>query len=197
MAFFSRRSEASAEPLELPYDPRSPEGLASRWVRWAASHSLLKDPIDDPTGELQQRNQPEDVWFLAGTSGRRAERSCAVPPGRDLFIPLFNMWVFPATGPQEPAEWAEGHLTVDADLVPHDVITTPIPFLVAGRSLNPVTGSKRPVPTTVWGLWKLIPALAPGQHVVRAVGGDGYGFEVDVTYHLTVGAIDAVPGRVG
>jgi hypothetical protein len=196
MSFLSRRSAEPESAAALPYDPRSAEGLAARWVQWVASAGPLKNPLEDETGEHAAHNQPDDVWFLAGSYGRRMERRCVVPAGRDLFLPMFNMWYFPAEGPPAPVEGISGSLAVDGVPLEPDVIATPVPFTVTGARLNGVTQRKKPLPVTVWGLWKLIPALPVGEHVVRAVGGDGYSFTVDVTYRVLVGGtIPVYPTR--
>jgi hypothetical protein len=186
MSFFSRKGPGAEQVPALPYDPRSPEGLAARWVQWVAAAGPLKNPVADETGEHAAVNQPDDIWFLAGSYGERVERRCVVPDGRDLFLPAFNMWHAGADGPPPVMERASGTIVLDGKLLEPDVIATPVPFTVAGARLNGVTRSKRAVPTTVWGLWKRIPALAPGQHQLRVTGGDGYGFTVDVSYRLTV-----------
>jgi hypothetical protein len=185
MPFLSRRGARTDEP-ELPYDARSPEGLAARWVRWVAAAGPLKNPVGDETGEYAALNQPDDVWFLAGTSGERMERTCTVPAGRDMFLPVFNYWNRNAAGPPEVPDRATGSLTVDGASLTPDPIGTPVPFMVTGARLNGVTLRKKPVPVTVWGLWKLVPALPPGEHQLHAVGSDGYGFTVDITYRLLV-----------
>jgi hypothetical protein len=177
---------------ELPYDPRSPEGLAARWVRWVAAAPLLKNPVNDETGEHAAANQPGDVWFLAGSLGDRVERQCTVPADRELFLPVFNMWDR-AGGPPPRVEDAYGSLTVDDVPLQPDVIETPTPFVVVGALLNGVTLRRKPKPVTVWGLWKLVPALSPGQHELHVTGGDGHGFALDVRYRLTVGAPGPTP----
>lgn len=194
MSFLSRKS-AEAEGSALPYDPRSPEGLAARWVQWVASAGPVRNPLEDDTGEYAAHNQPDDVWFLAGSYGKRMERRCVVPGGRDLFLPTFTMWFWPADGPPQPVEGVSGSLAVDGVPLEPEVIATPVPFTVAGARVNGVTQRRKPVPVTVWGLWKLVPALPVGEHVVRAVGGDGHSFTVDVTYRLLVGGtVPLYPG---
>lgn len=183
MPFFSRR-RPPPEPSPLPYDPRSPEGLAARWVRWVAAAPKATNPIADPTGALAAVNQPDDVWFLAGSYGRQVVRSCDVPAGRELFVPTVNMWVWPAGGPQRPMAGAVGTAVLDGAEVPVTEVSTPVPFLVHGAPDNGVTFDGKPHPVTVWGLWAHLPGLAPGDHHLRLGGGDGDRFSVDVTYRL-------------
>jgi hypothetical protein len=171
----------------LPYPPTSAEGLAARWVQWAASSPIARNPISDKTGKWAAANQPDDVWFLAGTFGGPAERQCAVPAGRPLFLPAFNMWEWPSRTPTAVPS-AYGNLTVDGVPTELDVIGTPEPFQVKGALLNPVTRMPRGINVTVWGIWRRLDPLAPGEHVVEFDGGDGYGFTVGpVIYRLTVG----------
>ena len=188
MSFWFRKGGLLEGMPTMPYEPSSPEGLAARWVQWVAASGPLKNPVEDEDGRHAAHNQPDDVWFLAGTSGRQLQRRCTVPAGRDLFLPAFNFWMVPAEGPPPVPDQAFGRLEVDGEEVELDEISTPRPFVVAGARLNGVTRSRRVLPVTVWGLWKRVPALAPGAHTVRAVGGDGYGFTVDVGYSLTVAA---------
>ncbi|WP_052720448.1 hypothetical protein [Actinoplanes rectilineatus] len=187
MSIFSRLLGGSPEVAPLPYDPQSPEGLAARWVRWVAGIGPVRNPIGDENGLYSDLHQPDDVWFLAGTFGGEARRSCPVPAGRPLFFPAFNMWHWPAEGPPTALRGAFGGLTVDGVQVELDVIATPVPFLVAGARANPVTQTNKPVPVTVWGYWKRLDPLPPGNHVVQFSGGDGHGFMVSATYYLAVG----------
>jgi hypothetical protein len=109
---------------------------------------------------------------------------------------VFNTWTSPADGPPESIDGVSASLVVDGVPLQPDLIATPQPFTVTGARLNGVTGRKRPQPVTVWGFWKLIPALAPGQHELRAVGGVGSAFVVDIRYRLVVGAtVPAYPVR--
>ncbi|TFV66579.1 UNVERIFIED_ORG: hypothetical protein E4P37_06220 [Bacillus sp. AZ43] len=195
MSFLSRSRGAEVLP-PLPYEPSSAPGLAARWVQWVAASGPIKNPLDDATGEYAGLNQPDDVWFLAGSYGKRMHRRCAVPAGRPLFLPAFNTWYWPTDVPPLVMEDAHGSLTVDGAAVQLQEIGTPVPFVVAGARLNGVTNTRKPVPATVWGLWGQVPPLEPGGHELHVTGGDGYGFEVDVTYSLVVGGVTpAYPGR--
>jgi hypothetical protein len=125
------------------------------------------------------------VWFLAGSYGDRVQRQCVAPAGRDLFIPVFDLWDTDG-GPPPVVDHAYGSLVVDGASLQPDVIATPVPFTVTGAVLNGVTRRKEPKQVTVWGLWKLIPALPPGHHDLHVVAGDGSGFTLDVSYRLVV-----------
>lgn len=177
----------TADALTLPYAPGSPEALAAGWVRWAAAPGFLRSPIADMSGKRAGRNQPGDVWFLAGSyGGDPVVRSCTVRPGADLFLPAVNMWFVGM--PPEAMERGHGEVTLDGYRQELRPVVTPEPFVVRGGFLNGVTRSRADVPVTVWGLWARVPAPAPGQHDLHVVGGDGYGFVVDVSYRLTVPA---------
>jgi hypothetical protein len=188
MSIFSRLfgDTSPAEETPLPYDPASPEGLAARWVRWVAGVEYEHSPVADRTGEDAGRNQPDDVWFLAGCFGGVVERRCAVPAYRPLFFPAFNMWHYPASGPPPAMPHAFGEVIVDGQAVPAGVIATPVPFQVTGVRSNPVTQTRRPIRVTVWGLWTRLEPLSPGEHVIGFHGGDGHGFTVTATYVLNV-----------
>ena len=177
----------AAEPAPLPYPPTSPEGLTARWVRWVAAHGPTKNPVRDTTGEHAGHHQPDDVWFLAGSYGGSETRRCALPAGRPLFFPAFNMWQFPACPGEVPVvSRATGHAQLDGALLPLATVGTPTPFEVRGALGNGVTSSSRATPVSCWGLWANLPPLAPGAHELTFGGTDGGGFWVEAQYRLVV-----------
>ncbi|PZF97794.1 hypothetical protein [Micromonospora deserti] len=183
-SFFGRPSR----PAPLPYPQTSPEGLAARWVRWVAAHGPMKNPIRDTTGEHAGHHQPDDVWFLAGTYGGSAERRCAVPAGRPVFFPAFNMWQWPAAAGEVPVvDGATGHATLDGAPVALARIGTPTPFEVRGALGNGVTSRSGAVPVTCWGLWATVGPLAAGAHELTFGGTDGRHFWVEAQYRIVVG----------
>jgi hypothetical protein len=172
--------------VALPYPPDSAEGLAARWVQWVAAAGPAANPVADETGEHAGANQPDDVWFLAGSYGEAVRRQVAVPAGRPLFLPAFNVWERHAAGPPTPVPSAFGRVVLDGREVDVVEVATPVPFTVTGALLNGVTMRRAATPVTVWGLWAYLPPLAPGGHTLHAMGGDGHGFAVDVTVGLHV-----------
>jgi hypothetical protein len=190
--FLTRRS---VEVAPLPYDPRSPQGLAARWLQWVASAGLDESPIDDRTGEKGAANQPSDVWFLAGCRGGQVERRIAVPGGRDLFFPVINWWFRAGRAPDmSPVlQCAHGSVVVDGVPLEPDVIETREPFVVAGARFNDITLRTRPRSIVTSGLWRSVPALGPGEHELRILAGDGFAMNLDVRYQLLVTAPGPLP----
>lgn len=151
------------------------------------------------------------VWFLGGTGGGEAERTCNRPIPRyvRLFIPLVNAADFDdeESCDQQPCSVAEQRelldglfsaepagilgsvgcqLQISVDDQPA-VFATPIvrtqspPFHYAGNPENVADG-----------FWVMLPRLKRGDHTINFTGGlcaVGSGdplFAVDVTYNLTV-----------
>lgn len=185
LSFLFGGSNGAFDRDPLPYPIDSPEGLAARWVRWAAASDVARNPVADETGRYAGRNQPQDVWFLAGCFGGCVERTCSVPAQKSLFFPAINMW---SSGGTEPSVLPDafGYVSIDGYEIPPDVIATPRPFMVKGTGNNPVTGTSSKMPVFVWGLWKHIKPLALGKHKICFGGGDGHAFRLDVTYQITV-----------
>src|SRR5262245_63795184 len=77
--------------------------LASEWTNWLIVEPIATNPAFDPDGRFCDRNQQGKVWFLASTFGGIANRTCAVPAGKAIFISLGGVFVsfspdFPALG---------------------------------------------------------------------------------------------------
>jgi hypothetical protein len=68
---------------------------AAAWWQWVLGIPADINPLTDTTGEFCDESQSGPVWFLAGTFGTSAERSCTVPAGKAIFVPVFN-WIFGA-----------------------------------------------------------------------------------------------------
>lgn len=59
--------------------PLSSEELQGRWWTWASTEPAATNPVADEDGSACGRNQPEDVWFRAGTFGT-GPSGCAPSP---------------------------------------------------------------------------------------------------------------------
>jgi hypothetical protein len=71
--------------------------LSAQWWQWAMSIPVVSNPLFDPTrpGDPTAVNcmvgQRGPVWFLGGAvSAGTIRRTCSVPEGVDLFLPVIN-----------------------------------------------------------------------------------------------------------
>lgn len=84
---FGQRSARSVENVGsgLSYG-----NWSGRWWEWLLSIPAATNP-NLSTGNVDcSLGQAGDVWFLGGTFGGAAERSCAVPHDRALFFPMIT-----------------------------------------------------------------------------------------------------------
>lgn len=183
----------------------------AEWWKWVYSIPAAKNPIQDTTGEFGGLNQSGPVWFLAGTFGATAERTLTIPSGKGIFFPTFNYFndypcpdsaFQPAPGQTLEAFLAAGAaayidqataLAVQVDGVElknlfkyraasHLVTFTADPSWV---TLDPcVTGG--PQSGVSDGYWVMLAPLSKGEHTIHISAAAGPGFNLDVTYHLTV-----------
>ncbi len=66
---------------------RSWEQWVAIWWQWCSAEPDDTNPVADMTGEICDKNQTDsDVWFLAGTFGGEAERTCIIPAGKAIFF---------------------------------------------------------------------------------------------------------------
>jgi hypothetical protein len=83
-----------ASPLaekKKPIKETTPDELRG-WVRWIGELPYAAGPLGDETGAQCAENQSGAVWYLAGTSGDSATRSCTIPANKKLVFPLVNYW---------------------------------------------------------------------------------------------------------
>lgn len=72
-----------------PYGAPYGEWIA-KWWNWSLSIPEGEHPRDDFTPEKCSANQGGPVWFLADQLGGREERTCTIPPGKAILIPLLT-----------------------------------------------------------------------------------------------------------
>ncbi|WP_413758236.1 hypothetical protein [Streptomyces sp. MMBL 11-3] len=143
------------------------------------------NPVADEDGSECERNQPKDVWFLAGTFGTRAERTCSIPEWVPVAFPLVNLTGNPAACASFMST-AKGSAVLDGEKVEADS-SLGEPISVQGVALNPVSGTDERFTTIGCGLWVQLPPLKPGKHTLT-IRGQAQDFSVAVDYSLTVGA---------
>jgi hypothetical protein len=75
-----------SKPYGLTYD----EHIKNFW-KWNLAIPAKDNPINDPTGDKCATGQPNtssSVFYLAYNNGGFSQRTCKVPAGKALFIPL-------------------------------------------------------------------------------------------------------------
>lgn len=179
------RDQASTQ-AEQKLDPKD---LAGRWWQWAGKRRDSRSPVTDETGERCEQDQPGDVFFLAGTYGGRARRTCTVPAGRPIFLPVLNQ-TCPVQGDaavaaeecQHEFGGAKPHLRVDGRAVkPVFVVSPPYRHDPHPDSSAGVAGE-----SVAAGYHALLDPLPPGEHTISFGGSRGESFSLDVRYELTV-----------
>jgi hypothetical protein len=91
---------APIDPDEPLYD-RSQAEWSQAYLQWVAAFPRGSSPVSDTTGALCGAKQGGDVWFLASSDGTApVERTCAVPAGKTLFVPIAS--VLERSGNREP-----------------------------------------------------------------------------------------------
>jgi hypothetical protein len=176
-----------------PQVKKPPPPLTALW--WQTVLSISGNPLD--RCDLGTR----DVVFLAGTTGGAATRSCTIPAGSSILVPLINVECSTAEGngdtPAELRACARGFveqfsdlsLTIDgvaiADLRRFRVQSPVFQFTAAeGNVFGVPAGTTRSVAD---GFWVLIRPLSPGTHTISFGGAYPPGpFTTFVTYTLTV-----------
>ncbi|MEU4830132.1 signal protein [Streptosporangium sp. NPDC023615] len=158
--------------------------IQGRWWTWASSEGESTNPVADTTGEFCDRNQPEDVWFLAGTFGGTVRRTCTVPAGRPVVFPLVNLAGSEAVC-EEFMAVAEGRATLDGEPVTPERVEEG-DVAVTGVAGNPLTGEEGTTVSHACGLWVRLQPLRPGRHTLSVRGSSG-DFRTGVDYTLIVG----------
>jgi hypothetical protein len=78
-----------SKPYGLSYDKH----IENYW-KWALSIPGKDNPINDPTGEkctTGQLNSNSSLFYLTFNNGGVSERTCEVPAGKGLFIPVMQV----------------------------------------------------------------------------------------------------------
>jgi hypothetical protein len=191
-------------PGARPYD-RSYSEWAAAWWTWAVSQPVATNPVLDTTGASCSVAQKGKVWFLAGTFSGSVERTCTVPKGKALLVPVLNFAYFAfATDP--PEQRTERYVRDQVRGFRHSV--TSLTASIDGRPVPGVAGYFEESalfrvvlpddnifgldagfvldPCVDAGYYLVVKPLAPGRHTIRFGGSSGFGGSIQATYHLTV-----------
>lgn len=178
--------------------PTPEERLQHEWWQWVMAIPSSDNPVYDKTGNRCGIGQRGDVWFLAGSTGGKITRSCTVPAGVSLLVPVVNNFCFPDAAYTDSActddtiafidSFASGTISLEVDGSPRATTrvsdTSDFSFAVGYNGFGGVKpGVYRA--TVADGHWGLVGPLDPGPHTVRMLA-QGPVFSLDVTYKLDV-----------
>jgi hypothetical protein len=208
---------ANLNPGVLANSPPSTFGeLNASWWQWFFSVPASQNPGLATNGRVDcSVGQSGNVWFLAGKflSGGTFTRSCTIPVGKALFIPLINSWqdnvcVTPPLGVGRLRALAadavsppvELHASIDGSpllsqraISPVFSYTLPPPpdnviFAAFGVSIPGDCGTTSSTVdgAVADGFYIMLPPLTAGSHRINFGGTGPTGFTSNVTYNLTV-----------
>jgi hypothetical protein len=191
-------------PHTLPYG-QSYSQYAADWWQWVLAQPASTNPATDTTGGNCAVGQSNPfVWFLAGDFGGTVTRSCTVPFGKALLIPVVNT-VYGAflTDPADqrtvqyvrsqvtPVAQAATGLKASFDSLALDDVSSYFEqssifssTLPAGNIFGAPAGTVLS-PSADAGYYLVFYPPLPGVHTIEVAGTIG-GSPVDVTYHLNV-----------
>jgi hypothetical protein len=196
-------------PPEAEVDGVDLAAWSARSWQWSFSFPQDVNPVFDVTGELCGYGQSGPVFFLAG-SENSVERSCVIPDGVHVFVPLLGSECSIVEPPpffgrdeaelrrcaSDAVDHAESAfdmsamaLTVDgetiADLASYRVLTPLFRLWLPEENL---LGSEQTIAESVAdGYQVMLSPLAPGEHeVVITIPGPPGEEPVTLTYTLTV-----------
>ena len=190
---------------------------SARWWQWAFSIPAAVNPVLDLTGENCGQGQTGNVWFLAGTFGGPATRTCTIPTGKGIFFPVLNIATF-APFPYETLNDLRAQAAADIDKFtvleltidhinlrglqdlrvqsPVFSLTVPDGGLLGPGSCPPLVPPASPSqlcnPVVSDGFWVLLSPLHKGDHVLHFHAADPTGSdEQEVLHSRIVGDLGA------
>jgi hypothetical protein len=194
-------------------DTQSDKQLAVQWWQWVLSIPVSVNPLLDATGADCMVGQRGSDWFLVGAfGGSSATRSCSIPQGASLFVPVVNVVSFDTPGAcgqgPEPLPLS-GYREFNAAFI--DGVTVASVVLDGNtvknlhREQSPVFDVAMPadnlfasicpggLPAGIYspavddGIYVRLNPLSVGSHTLEIhAENPSQNFVLDITYHLTV-----------
>jgi hypothetical protein len=186
---------ASGQTASQPQDLKA---LSGEWWTWAISKP---SPLDGDyiQGRRCKGEFVEGVFFLAGTQGGDATRTCTVPADTALFFPVLNSFITDdeEAYPEGPTNFvdtalANGEFSATLDGEDLEIIRIATgPFTLTVPKPNIFKAPPGPYTAVSDGLWVYLPqGLEPGEYTLQfggtSVTAEGEPFSLDVTYNLKV-----------
>jgi hypothetical protein len=182
---------ASGQTASQPQDLKA---LSGEWWTWAISKP---SPLDGDyiQGRRCKGEFVEGVFFLAGTQGGEATRTCTVPADTALFFPVLNSFITDdeEAYPEGPTNFvdtalANGEFSATLDGEDLEIIRIATgPFTLTVPKPNIFKAPPGPYTAVSDGLWVYLPqGLEPGTYTLQFGGDFGDVASLNITYTLIV-----------
>jgi hypothetical protein len=191
-------------PLAVADEPPYP--TFNEWWQWSLSLPSAVNPILDNSGQRCAFGQRGNLWFLAGNTGGRTNRACTLPAGARVMIPIHNTVCFldevddaascAAATAADFASFTRAEVQFsgpEAPLVFEQPPTVPGEWdFTFSVPRNGIFGLKPGLYRAVSaaGRWAFVNLPTPGVYTLRVQAASTSGFELDVTYLLTVAEVN-------
>ena len=180
---------------------------SATWWQWAVLTPTEKSPLKDNIGVNCAQSQSGPVWFLAGTFGGAAVRTCTIPAGKAVMFPIYNAECSYVEYPQYKTEselracakdQADKVTNLDASIDGLKIedlqqkYRAQSPLFDLKLPNNNVFGlSPGPTKSVADGFWIILQPLSVGKHELHFSGASvdftssgTLNFATEVTYHL-------------
>ncbi|MEQ1484413.1 hypothetical protein [Methyloglobulus sp.] len=185
------------------------------WWQWAFNFPSAGNPILEDGNVDCSAGQSGEVWYLAGSFGSKAERTCTIKKGKAVFFPLLNGLYWTPLDPTIPEDCTDvlscrtgvgesidkiTGWSCTVDNVPCVWFAQVVRAQSNARRFNIPPGSVatdfgyapgvRKISISD-GYWVMLNPLPPGEHTIHFTSASAAfpDFALDVTYHLTVSAL--------
>ena len=215
LVFFSMISLAEADSINQGLFSKDSKpfgvtytGWILKWWRWFSGIPQAVNPAADKTGINCGLRQNGPVWFLAGTTGGSAERTCTIPAGKAILFPILVSECSYAEFPNLKTESDLRSCATNFQNEVKSMVTTidglNLQNLAMYRIATPLFNETYP-PGNVFGApvgstqgvadgnWVFLSPLSVGKHEIHFSGASVdvtstaiNNFAIDATYHLTV-----------
>jgi hypothetical protein len=205
------RTNPGIAPIQSKPHGQTYSAWAAQWWQWALEIPASVNPVLDMTGQYCAQGQSNHVWFLAGLffGGGSVTRTCTVPTGTALFLPLINSayFAFLTDPPEQRTEaFLRSQVTCVEDAVfsfveidgvaisdPQQYLEKSVLFDVVLPTDNVFGATAADIPELTLspsvdeGFYLFVLPLPPGSHTIRwRASSAACGTVQDITYHLTV-----------
>ena len=194
-------------PTYASSSPGLNKKLSAQWWQWVLPIPPANNPLvddDAPCGVAQSG----PFFFLVGTQGGSADRTCTIPEGKSIFFPVINFFqtidkVVPAKGtansptntPGEVRKLAIGNIdqahnlqaSVDGVSINLDKARAKSPPFLFTLGEDNIFGAPAGTYRALSdGYWVALKPLSVGEHTIEFSGEGAGGFSLHVVYHITV-----------